>query len=173
MTNDGILADFGILGSSHSAANPSLGGISPANGANSVESSVAFLVAKSSIILETSLAAHGVRGSDDDLFGAGEVEPSIHAESPAVRDGGSADAASDVVISRFAFGVDDEPIFLTLSFSVVFLTSAKHSMIIETISEFPGVSASTSIFSVPAEETVVSEISRAVLVAVKAKCTVA
>ena len=45
--------------------------------------------------------------------------------------------------------------------------------IIETISKFPGVSASTSIFSMSAEETVVCEISRALLVAVKAKCTVA
>jgi len=108
-----------------------------------------------------------MRASDFDIFSTGQIEASIHSKTSAVGDGRSADAAPKLIPSRLASGVDDGSPLLAISFSVGSLAPSEHSMVIEAISEVPCVTSSSSVLCFPAEESIISKIFGASLVAVK------
>lgn len=107
-----------------------------------------------------------MRTANFNFFGAGKVKSFIHPETLAIGDTRSADAARNIVVTGFAFGINDGTPFLTSSSSVLSLTSSVHPLAGEAVTPFPGESSSP-IFSMSAEETIISPPTGAVLMAVE------
>ena len=101
-----------------------------------------------------------MRGTDFDFFGTRQIETWVHSQSSAVGYRWSADAAAKGVKSGFAFRIEHSAPSLTFSSSVVVLASSYHSSVrvFQSVFEFPGISSSSSILSLSAEESIISKV---------------
>jgi len=109
------------------------------------------------------------------LFGTGEVHPRIHAKLLTAGFGRPANAASHLVVARFALGVNYCPILLAVPLPMGSFTSLEHATVWvdQSVLEFPWVAPSSAVLGMSAEKSVVSEIFGAELVAVQSESCVA